>query len=93
MFQKKGPQILVNLLKKTNDKMQMGLWKIVHSHKWNLDIQKQNFFLECQLSNLKEGWNELTFVDNSNFDFSKISYLLNQKIKNYDLLEKRKTKK
>ena len=46
--------------------------------------------MECQLSNPKDVWNEFTFVDNSNFDFSKIGRLLNQKSKNSFLLEKKK---
>ena len=50
------------------------------------------FYVECQLKNPKDVWNEFTFVDNSNFDFSKINSLLNQKSKNYFLLEKKKEK-
>jgi len=50
------------------------------------------FYVECQLTNPKDVWNEFAFVDNSNFDFSKINSLLNQKSKNYFLLEKKKEK-
>ena len=50
------------------------------------------FYVECQLTNPKDVWNEFAFVDNSNFDFSKITSLLNQKSKNYFLLEKKKEK-
>ena len=48
------------------------------------------FYMDCQITNPKDVWNEFTFVDNSNFDFSKIGSLLNQKSKNYFLLEKKK---
>ena len=50
------------------------------------------FYVECQLTNPKDVWNEFAFVDNSNFDFSKITSLLNQKSKNYFLLERKKEK-
>ena len=46
------------------------------------------FYLGCTLKNAKDGWNEFTFVDNSNFDFNKINTLLNQKSKNCFVLEK-----
>ena len=47
------------------------------------------FYLDCTLKNPKDIWNEFIFVDNSNFDFSKVNTLLNQKSKNYFALEKR----
>ena len=47
------------------------------------------FYFDCTLRNPKDIWNEFTFVDNSNFDFSKVNTLLNQKSKNYFVLEKR----
>ena len=50
------------------------------------------FYMDCHLTNPKDVWNEFTFVDNSNFDFSKTGSLLNQKSKNYYLLEKKKEK-
>ena len=31
------------------------------------------FYVECQLTNPKDVWNEFTFIDNGNFDFSKIN--------------------
>ena len=51
------------------------------------------FYLECQFTNPKNVWNEFTFIDNSNFDFSKINSLLNQKSKNFFLLERKKERK
>ena len=51
------------------------------------------FYLECQLTNPKDMWNEFTFVDNTNFDFSITVSLLNQKSTNYFVLEKRKNNK
>ena len=48
------------------------------------------FYMDCQITNPKDVWNEFTFVENSNFDFSKIGSLLIQKSKNYYLLEKKK---
>ena len=48
------------------------------------------FYLDCEITNPKDIWNEFTFVDNSNFDFAKVNSLLNQKSKNYFLLEKKK---
>ena len=47
------------------------------------------FYLGCTLKNPKDIWNEFTFVDNSNFDFSKVNTLLNQKSKNCFVFEKR----
>ena len=47
------------------------------------------FYLECTLKNPKDIWNEFTVVDNSNFDLNKTNTLLNQKSKNYFVLEKR----
>ena len=62
-----------------------------------IDLQTQSrlskaevFYLECTLKNPKDIWNEFTFVDNSNFDFSKVNNLLNQKSKNFFVLEKKK---
>ena len=48
------------------------------------------FYLECPVKNPKDVWNEFTIIDTDNFDFSKTNILLNQKSKNYFLLEKRK---
>ena len=50
----------------------------------------EKFYLNCNLKNLKDIWNEFTFVDNSYFDFTKINSLLNQKSKNFFGLEKKK---
>ena len=44
----------------------------------------------CSAKNPKDIWNEFTIVDNSNFDFSKVNNLLNQKSKNFFGLEKKK---
>ena len=48
------------------------------------------FYLECKIKNPKDIWNEFTFIDNSNFDFSTTVNLLNQKSKNYFYLKKGK---
>ena len=47
------------------------------------------FYLDCTLKNPKDIWSEFTTVDNSNFDLSKVNTILNQKCKNYYVLEKR----
>ena len=47
------------------------------------------FYLDCTLKNPKDIWSEFTTVDNSNFDLSKVNTILNQKYKNYFVLEKR----
>ena len=49
----------------------------------------EKFYLECTLKNPKDIWNEFIVVDNSNFDLNKTNTLLNQKSKNYFVLEKR----
>ena len=48
------------------------------------------FYLECQLKNPKDEWSEFTMIYKDNFDFSKTASFLNQKCKNYFVLEKRK---
>ena len=50
----------------------------------------ERFYLNCNLKNPKDIWNKITFVDNSNFDFTKTNSLLNQKSKNFFGLEKKK---
>ena len=50
----------------------------------------ERFYLNCNLKNPKDVWNEFTFIDNSNFDFTKTNSLLNQKSKNFFGLEKKK---
>ena len=47
-------------------------------------------YLECSVKNPKDVWNEFTVIDTDNFDFSKTNILLNQKCKNFFLLEERK---
>jgi len=47
------------------------------------------FYLDCTLKNPKDIWSEFTAVDNSNFDLSKVNAILNQKCKNFYILEKR----
>ena len=50
----------------------------------------EKFYMDCDVKNPKDVWNEFTVIDTDNFDFSKTNILLNQKCKNFFILEGKK---
>ena len=50
------------------------------------------FYLDCQVKNPKDVWNEFTIIDNDNFDFSKTTTLLNQNSKKLFFTRKKEGK-